>query len=349
MPDGPFSEPTGSRLRRGTARALSLLAGTSATRPLLSLVQRWRSGQSFTVLTYHRIGGPDDPFFTGVSLARFEQQMRLLATSCNVLPVTEIVDRAEAGNLPPAAVGITFDDNYASVHRLAWPVMRQLGLSGMVFVPTGPLLGMGPLWYDRVVHAFKSGVVDRVDTLGIPGVDHAHLSTAARREKAADRALALLRTLGESERDRIVEAIESALRPAPWQAEPALEMGDLATLRRHQDEGLEIGSHSVTHPIFSGLDRMRVRAELRESRGQLEGWMQRPVELFAYPNGSPSDYGEETQEELAAAGYRCAFSTQIGLNGADWESRRYALLRNDATGTPARRLILRLAALSLAA
>ena len=81
----------------------------------------------------------------------------------------------------------------------------------------------------------------------------------------------------------------------------------------------------------------------------MEGWLQCPVEGFAYPNGSPADYGAETIEELEAAGYRYAFSTQTGINGPHWKDHRYELLRNDATGTSAGRLLLRIAALSLAA
>ena len=350
MPDGPFIEESGSIWRRGTTRALEMMAVTPATRPLLSVVQRWRGHQSFAVLTYHRIGGQADPFFTGVSPRRFERQMASLATACNVLPITELLARAESGTLPPAAVGITFDDNYTSVHEVAWPVMRNLGLSGMVFVPTGPLIGMGPLWYDRVSHAFKHAAVARLDELGLPGVDHSHVDTLGRRVRARDRALDLLRGLPENERDDAVRTVEKALRPSTaWHDEPAIEMGSIDQLRADLAEGLEVGSHSVTHPIFSRLERLRTRSELRESRGHLEGWLQRSIETFAYPNGSAGDYSGETIEELESAGYRHAFCTQCGTNREDWREHRYALLRNDATETSAPRLVLRLAALTVAA
>lgn len=350
MPDGPFIEESGSVLRRGTARALELMAVTPATRPLLSMVQRWRGHQSFGVLTYHRIGGEADPFFTGVSIRRFECQMIRLAAAYNVLPMTELLARAESGTLPPAAVGITFDDNYASVHDAAWPIMRGLGLSGMVFVPTGPLIGTGTLWYDRVSHAFKYATARGLGELGLRGIDHSRLDTVPRRVRARDRAMALLRTLPEPERDDTVETLEKALRPSTaWRDEPALEMGSIDRLRTAVTQGLEVGSHSVTHPIFSRLERLRVRSELRESRGHLEGWLQRDIETFAYPNGTAADYGAETIEELESAGYRHAFCTQTGLNREDWRQHRYALLRNDATETTAPRLVLRLAALTLAA
>lgn len=349
MPDGPFHEETGSLLRRGAARALDLVALTPVTRPLLSMARRWRGGQSFTVLTYHRIGGPTDPFFTGVSVRRFERQMACLAATCNVLPASELLRRAEDGTLPPAAVAVTFDDSYASVHRVAWPIMKRYGVTGMVFVPTGPLMSGEPLWYDRVTHAFKHAGVDRLGEVGFPGLDHAHLDTVARRVLAADRALDRLRAMSEIDRDRGVELLERALRPIPWHYEPSIEHASLEELRHNVGEGLEIGSHSVTHPIFSRIEPLRMRSELRESKGQLEGWLQRDVDVFAYPNGAVGDYSERTIGELEGAGYRFAFCTQSGINRDDWRDHRYALRRNDATETSAPRLVLRLAALNLAA
>src|SRR4051794_7024490 len=66
-------------------------------------------------------------------------------------PPRRLPDRASAratrrGAIPapPAdrTLAVTFDDGFRSVHRLAAPIMRELGVPGTLFVPTG-LAGAG--------------------------------------------------------------------------------------------------------------------------------------------------------------------------------------------------------------
>ena len=81
--------------------------------------------------------------------------------------------------------------------------------------------------------------------------------------------------------------------------------------------GLEIGSHTVSHPILTTTDNDELRRELLESRARLEAELGHSVELFCYPNGG---FDERVRRETAGAGYACAVTTRPGLNerrGAD--------------------------------
>lgn len=67
--------------------------------------------------------------------------------------------------------------------------------------------------------------------------------------------------------------------------------------------GVEMGSHSVTHPQLDRVPRSRVRAEVRDSKRELEDRLQREVTTFAYPFG----YHDATvRAEVREAGYRSA-------------------------------------------
>jgi peptidoglycan/xylan/chitin deacetylase (PgdA/CDA1 family) len=74
-------------------------------------------------------------------------------------------------------------------------------------------------------------------------------------------------------------------------------------LRRLQDEGWEIGSHTRTHPDLTTLDDAAVAAELRGSREECERELQRPCLTLAYPF---SGYEPRVKEIARAAGYRAA-------------------------------------------
>jgi peptidoglycan/xylan/chitin deacetylase (PgdA/CDA1 family) len=80
---------------------------------------------------------------------------------------------------------------------------------------------------------------------------------------------------------------------------PALSRDQIIELA---ESGLvEVGSHSVTHPIFSKLSMSAQREEVQRSKSTLEEILGRPVTSFAYPFGSKSDYtGDEFNRRLGA-------------------------------------------------
>ena len=83
--------------------------------------------------------------------------------------------------------------------------------------------------------------------------------------------------------------------------------------------GVEIGCHTVSHPILSSLSAIRQREEIAGARDRIaEKTGLRPT-LFAYPNGSERDFDERTIAILRAEGFTAACTTSRGPNrrGAD--------------------------------
>ena len=55
--------------------------------------------------------------------------------------------------------------------------------------------------------------------------------------------------------------------------------------------GMEIGAHTVHHPILTSLSPTEAKYEISEGRKQLQSIIDAPVDMFAYPNGKPDhDY-----------------------------------------------------------
>lgn len=75
--------------------------------------------------------------------------------------------------------------------------------------------------------------------------------------------------------------------------------------------GVEIGSHTVSHPMLSGLTGSGLDKELAESRLDLERIVGTPVLVIAYPGG---DFNAETEAAARRAGYRLGFTTVTGTN-----------------------------------
>jgi peptidoglycan/xylan/chitin deacetylase (PgdA/CDA1 family) len=120
-------------------------------------------------------------------------------------------------------------------------------------------------------------------------------------------------------------------RTFPWD-DPSAASARLLTAGELRDvaaDGLDIGSHTVTHRWLPHLDAATVRAECRDSKAALEDLLQRPVTSFAYPMG-----GWDARVRLAVvdAGYARAVTVDRGRNTPRTDP--YALRRAFAPPSP---------------
>jgi Polysaccharide deacetylase len=66
---------------------------------------------------------------------------------------------------------------------------------------------------------------------------------------------------------------------------------------------IEIGAHTVTHPVLLSLPQAAQRAEIIDSKAQAEALLGRSVTSFSYPHGQ---YTPETVALVREAGFACA-------------------------------------------
>lgn len=78
--------------------------------------------------------------------------------------------------------------------------------------------------------------------------------------------------------------------------------------------GLEVGSHTVTHPELDTLPADSAWREIRDSRRALQDRLSLPVDSFAYPHGYSSP---QVRLLVARAGYRNACAVKNTHSGDD--------------------------------
>ena len=78
-------------------------------------------------------------------------------------------------------------------------------------------------------------------------------------------------------------------------------------VRELQQQGFEIGSHTVHHVLLNQAAADQVETELRDSRDHITAQLGNPPESFAYPNGN---WNPSLAESVRKAGYRCAVTTE---------------------------------------
>jgi len=185
---GGISRDNGAMMRFRLRLALALVVATLAA----GFVPAAAAAESSAVfLMYHRFGEDRYPA-TNIKIDQFEAHLAALAAGgYTVLPVPEIVAALKAGRpLPPRTVGITIDDAYASVYRVAWPRLKAAGLPFTLFVSTDALdRGFkGMMTWDQVRELAKAGVA-----IGNHSAAHSHMAFEPLEEAAADIARASAR------------------------------------------------------------------------------------------------------------------------------------------------------------
>jgi peptidoglycan/xylan/chitin deacetylase (PgdA/CDA1 family) len=320
---------------------------TALARRALDRGLRWAYGvrglvrAQAVVLEYHRVADDDtDPYRLVVTPAHFQQHLAVLRRLGPVLPLRRALEAVRAGTLPRRALVVTIDDGYADSLHGARPLLERNDVPATVFVTSGRIGGHREFWWDQLERLARhpgllGASLNLVTAHGTCSVDIA--GEASNRER-------LFQVLHETLAGRTAEdrsdllarvAVQLGVGSTPRPTHRPLTADEL---RRLADGGLvEIGAHTVTHPVLAHLVPDEQRREIEQSKADLEAWLDQRVTTFAYPHGTASDYTAETVGLVRATGFAGACSSIYGtvrrdsdvfqlprLPVLDWDGDRFA-------------------------
>lgn len=264
-----------------------------------------------SVLILHRVLPQSDPLFPGEPDAQwFDSMLGWLKEWFNVLPLGEAIMRLGDGTLPARAAAISFDDGYADNYQVALPVLQKHGLPATVFVATGFLDG-GIMWNDAIIEMVRQAEGQHID-LDRFGLGRHEIVSLAQRRAAMDALIGQIKYIDATARTKLVEQCVAEVGGRL----PDSLMLRSDELRRLRQAGIEIGAHTISHPILASITDDQARAEILGGKAALENILQENVSLFAYPNGKPAtDFRTEHVELVRDAGFSAALSTVWGAAG----------------------------------
>jgi peptidoglycan/xylan/chitin deacetylase (PgdA/CDA1 family) len=237
------------------------------------------------ILIYHR--------FDPAQRAGIEAQFAHIRRHYRPTSLSELARMlADGVEPPPDTVVVTADDGYRDFYQVGWPALRKYGIPATLFPVSGFVDRRCWLWVDRVTWCLG----DTAEARAVKE-DLKQLDLATRDARLVE--------LEERTGTRVPEEIPARYEPCTWD--------DLREMAR---EGLEVGSHTVTHPILS---RVADPAwEIVESKRRIEAELQRPVLHFAYPNGGWQDFSADAVR-VVRANFATGLSAVTGWNhaGAD--------------------------------
>jgi len=262
------------------------------------------------------------PAFRGAGARGLERQLAFLGRRCNVVPLADALRALDRDDpLPPRAVALTFDDGYRDQLELATPMLARLGLPATFFLVPGLLDGTARAWWELLAWTFTRSTRDAVAwegrTLG--------LRDDGERRRSLTTVMEALKRCDHLSRDAALDELSERCSPDGKLEEQAsfLDWDGAKQLARR---GFTVASHSLNHAILAEEPTAAQERDLTLSRRRLEGELDVPVELLAYPNGKQPDYSPATIAAARGAGYSHALTTVEGWNRpttAPFEIRRF--------------------------
>ena len=268
---------------------------------------------------YHRVAAVPDPMGMSVTPDHFDRQMASLARRACIVPLGELVRRMAAGEpFGGDLASVTFDDGYRDNYTTALPILKRHGASATVFVTTDFVDGRRRPLSGRLVEALRRLWNRRLPPTSWKGCGDAGVDAAVRRLLGRPHDFALLAPLKRAYRQLPWERVEDLAGRledlAGSMSAPAGEFLSWDEVRTLARDGIEIGSHTVAHPILSRVSPEQGRHEIESSRRRLEQEIGMPVRGFAFPNGRREDFTEDHVKAVPAAGYDYACTAEAGVN-----------------------------------
>ena len=266
------------------------------------------------VLVYHRFAAADAPIPHRVNAATFAWQLDTIKKDFDVITFGECVAHfLQYDTWPKGCVVLTIDDGYADMYQYAWPELAKRNLPATFFVTTAFVDGTIWLWPDRLEYALLK--TDRTEcniTLSEKQItlllDSGQARSAAWK-LCSDHCI----SLENSQRLAFIKQLEEQLEiKLPVAPPPEYAAVTWEQLQEMQAGGIEIGGHTINHPILSKIPPELLDDEIGKCRKLIQEHLDAPVNSFCYTNSGPGDINDAVVAAVERAGYSgAAFGTDL--------------------------------------
>lgn len=266
------------------------------------------------ILMFHKVDDKCDQLPLTVCPHIFDRILAEIKSRYEIVPLESLFDKS--GNLivsEEVKFAITFDDGYRDNYEQAFPMLKNHNAPATIYLSYGHMENELSFWYEKLTSGLQSTKQSYVDLEDL-GSEKFSLETQEDRELATFRLNFWLKTYTDKERKVLLEAILERLQvdESSIVVSPMLTWG---MVKEMQNNNINFGSHTISHPILSREDRKSIEKEVVESRRLLEKKTDLAFEGFAYPNGTIDDYNE-TVLEFARTTYQHSCTTTPGINYA---------------------------------
>lgn len=304
--------------RRALKGAAALALHHSGARELLSAVQRRAvGGRRILILSYHRVVADfaaekkHSLYTLNIGQNTFRRHLEALQETHDIVSLEDALAVLQGSRTATRDVAVvTFDDGYRDVYTHAFPVMRDMRVPGIVYVPSAFVGTDRKLGHDRLYAALQRMRKRRIGPMavGVGGQGERWLTDAldgfAAPELALERLISRYPTPGLL---KLADALEDRLGLAQEKCSEGQLPMTWEMLREMDAHGVITGAHTAEHTVLTNQRLDEARREIAQCKATLEKGVQKPVRHFAYCNGY---YSAGVAQALRAEGFVSAATTE---------------------------------------
>jgi peptidoglycan/xylan/chitin deacetylase (PgdA/CDA1 family) len=289
-----------------------------------------RSGGA--ILCFHGIASPAVPgqSESHLSLAEFRTFIEAARVMGQLVPLRELVRQHLAGRGTAGLIAITADDAYASLMGDAASYLAREAIPLTVFVVTQPAMAGAAYWWDRIDDQFPRVPRERWREFE----DACGLTEAYRRGQPAR--YGPLRPFRQwmlaTHQGRWPAALEPQLQSLERETgmRTAQRSMNLAELARFADlASVDIGVHTLSHPVLPLLSDQELRCEISAAYETLREHFPNAVPILAVPFGLFDRRTLVAAREAGMATSLTLAGTTLKRYGGRDDLPRFCLGRND--------------------
>jgi peptidoglycan/xylan/chitin deacetylase (PgdA/CDA1 family) len=259
---------------------------------------QWRQRHRPVILMYHRI--IDQHQIAGLAPAEFEQQLAYIAQRYRVVPINSLLQEVAEDRVQPYSLALTFDDGHCDFYQNAWPLLQKYQLPASLYVTTGFVDGSLWLWPDLLKYLLLTSPIKQFNLPSLGAISLAEPNFLTSWHQLGDHCLSLSSAARSDFIEQLAHSLNTAIPSAPLSPFTAVTW---AQLQEMQQQGLDVGSHTVSHPILSSLSSPQLERELGAAGARIQAQLgQFPIGI-CYPNGRPCDINPQVTQMAQQLGY----------------------------------------------
>jgi peptidoglycan/xylan/chitin deacetylase (PgdA/CDA1 family) len=248
-------------------------------------VWNWLSDNACLLPYYHMVSDEPvphvSPLYPFRSVAEFRSDLDCLLRGRRALSLGQFLSAVCVDGSPPRrSFLLTFDDGFREMHDIVTPILREKGVPAVFFIPTSTLDNA-----DLCHHQKIALLLQKMDTMGArfpDGEVRRLLGTAAIPFPSTRAALSAVPWRSRSVLDGAAAACGVDFSAYLQCVQPHLTSDQIRAMLA---QGMDIGAHSVDHPLYANIP---LASQLQQTRASINLLAERfglKHRAFAFPHG----------------------------------------------------------------
>lgn len=270
------------------------------------------------VFNYHRVGNASktdyDRAIFSCSADAFDEHLTILKQHFTIVDTRELAQIIERGEVTKQRYAvITFDDGYEDNYSQAFPVLKKHQVPAIFYVATDFIDSTHLPWWDEIAFLLRHSCGSRFHLLSTE-LSYALETTDI--DRTIQQAISAIKMLDNVSTDEVLVDIRRQFPEAFEQLQHRKHSLFMTwpQLTEMSQNGMEIGSHTISHRILAKLTDEEQEKEIRESKTRLERHLQQEIHSIAYPVGRYFCYNSSSVNIAQDAGYQIGFNNEPGYH-----------------------------------